>query len=168
MVVGLLVRDDAGHRDRDGAAAGAPSVATAVSKFVLAGLAALVLFAVVSVFVVRELGQREAVRDTRDFAELAALGIVEPALTRRAARPRCRGTASGSTCLVQERVLGDRVVRVKLWTRDGRIVYSDEPRLIGAVYARGEDEIEALPHGRDPCRAERPVQAGEPVRARRG
>ena len=49
--------------------------------------------------------------------------------------------------LVQERVLSDRVVRVKLWTRDGRIVYSDEPRLIGAVYARGEDEIEALRTG---------------------
>ena len=49
--------------------------------------------------------------------------------------------------LVQERVLSERVVRVKLWTRDGRIVYSDEPRLIGAMYPRGDDEIEALRSG---------------------
>ncbi len=140
------MRDDAGHQDRSEAAAAAPSVATAVSKFVLAGLAALVLFGAVSVLVVRELGQRSAVRDTRDFAELAARGIVEPTLTddllegNTATRERLDG-------LVQERVLGDRVVRVKVWTRDGRIVYSDEPRLIGAVYARGEDEIEAFRSG---------------------
>ena len=146
MVVGPFVLDDARHRDGEGAAAAAPSVATSVTKFVLAGLAAFVLFAVVSVLVVRELGQREAVRDTRDFAELAALGIVEPALT----DDVLAGDAAALRrldVLVQERVLGDRVVRVKLWTRDGRIVYSDEPRLVGAVYARGEDEVEALRTG---------------------
>ena len=30
-----------------------------------------------------------------------------------------------------ERVLSERVVRVKLWTAEGRVVYSDEQRLIG-------------------------------------
>lgn len=140
------MRDDAGHQDGSEAAAAAPSIATAVSKFVLAGLAALVLFGAVSVLAVRELGERSAIRDTRDFAELAARGIVEPTLTDdlldgdTAALGRLDG-------LVQERVLGDRVVRVKLWARDGRIVYSDEPRLIGAVYARGEDELEAFRSG---------------------
>src|SRR5687767_4582985 len=129
MVVRPFVLDDARHRDREEAAAAVPSVATSVTKFVLAGLAAFVLFAVVSVLVVRDLGQREAVRDTRDFAELAALGIVEPALTDDvlAGDPAALRRLD---VLVQERVLGDRVVRVKLWTRDGRIVYSDEPRLV--------------------------------------
>ena len=44
-------------------------------------------------------------------------------------------------------MLDDRVVRVKVWTRDGRIVYSDEPRLIGSVYRLDEDELEALRTG---------------------
>ena len=35
-------------------------------------------------------------------------------------------------------MLRDGVVRVKLWTPDGRIVYSDEPRLIGARYPPDE------------------------------
>ena len=33
---------------------------------------------------------------------------------------------------------------MKLWTPDGRIVYSDEPRLIGKRYRLDEDELEAL------------------------
>jgi signal transduction histidine kinase len=121
----------------------APSVAGAVAKFVAAGLVAVALFAVGALLVLRELGQREALQDARELAELAGRGIVEPALD--------DGLLAGDAValarldrLVQERVLGDRVVRVKVWTRDGRIVYSDEPRLIGSVYARGEDEQEAL------------------------
>jgi len=35
-----------------------------------------------------------------------------------------------------------------VWTSDGRIVYSDEPRLIGRRYPLGEDEREALVDGR--------------------
>jgi len=36
---------------------------------------------------------------------------------------------------IRSRVLnGSSIVRIKLWTADGRIVYSDEPRLIGARY----------------------------------
>jgi signal transduction histidine kinase len=36
---------------------------------------------------------------------------------------------------------------VKIWSGDGRIVYSDEPRLIGAVYPLGEDERDVLVSG---------------------
>jgi signal transduction histidine kinase len=36
---------------------------------------------------------------------------------------------------------------VKIWTRDGRIVYSDERRLIDRRYQLGEDDLEALEHG---------------------
>jgi two-component system NarL family sensor kinase len=52
-------------------------------------------------------------------------------------------------CVVRARVkrVGS-VERVKLWTPDGRIIYSDEPRLIGARYALGEDEQDALRSGR--------------------
>ena len=121
----------------------APSVAGAVAQFVLAGLVAVVVFVAGAVLVLRELGQREALQDARELAELAGRGIVEPALD--------DGLLAGDPAalarldrLVQERVLGDRVVRVKVWTQAGRIVYSDEPRLIGSVYPRGEDEQDAL------------------------
>ena len=44
--------------------------------------------------------------------------------------------------IVRERVLrGSSVVRVKIWDRSGRIVYSDEPGLIGARYPIAPDEL---------------------------
>ena len=41
-------------------------------------------------------------------------------------------------------VLQGSLVRVKLWNADGRIIYSDERRLIGSTFALGADELEAL------------------------
>ena len=76
--------------------------------------------------VFRSFGRGEALRDARQFAVLTGQGIVEPALR--------SGLLSGNELalaeldrIVQERVLGDRIARVKVWTVGGRIVYSDEP-----------------------------------------
>ena len=49
--------------------------------------------------------------------------------------------------VVKERVLSGSIVRVKIWAADGRILYSDEPRLVGRGSALGEDEREALVSG---------------------
>jgi signal transduction histidine kinase len=42
--------------------------------------------------------------------------------------------------LVEGKILNNSVVRVKMWTRSGRILYSDESRLIGRRYTLGEEE----------------------------
>src|SRR5215204_1884226 len=136
----------AGRFDTHAAPAPPASVARAVVQFVVAGLVAVVVFVAGSLLVLRELGHREAVNDARTLAVLAGQGIVEPVLG--------RGLLSGDPAelgrvdrIVQERVLNERVTRVKIWTGSGRIVYSDEPRLIGAVYRLGADEREALATG---------------------
>ena len=49
--------------------------------------------------------------------------------------------------LVSAQVLGDSIVRVKLWTKDGTILYSDEPALIGKRYTLGEEERELFDTG---------------------
>lgn len=121
----------------------APSVAGAVAQFVLAGLAALALFLVGSVLVLRELGRREALRDARELAELIGQGVVEPTLTDDVLTSEPDALVRLDR-VVQERVLGERVVRVKLWTAGGRVVYSDEPRLIGTVYALDDEQFDAL------------------------
>ena len=118
-----------------------------MGQFVLVGLAAVAIFALGSLLVLRELGRREAVRDAREFAELIGRGVVEPTLTDEVLDGD-RSALERLDTVVQERVLGDRVVRVKIWTADGRIVYSDEPRLIGARYELGADQVEALRSGK--------------------
>jgi signal transduction histidine kinase len=45
---------------------------------------------------------------------------------------------------VRGQVLGGSIVRVKVWSPDGRVVYSDERRLVGARFPLGEDEAEVL------------------------
>jgi signal transduction histidine kinase len=42
--------------------------------------------------------------------------------------------------LVAARLLSPSVVRVKLWSRDGRVLYSDEPAIIGRRFGLGADE----------------------------
>ena len=48
---------------------------------------------------------------------------------------------------MQTYVLRGSLVRVKVWTADGTIVYSDEPRLIGQTFPLGDEETEALENG---------------------
>ena len=117
-----------------------------MAQFMLAGLIAVAIFGLVSLLVFRELGRRQAVRDARAFAVLAGQGIVEPALTNAVLRNDPAAIRSLDQ-IVQERVLGERVIRVKIWTRAGRIVYSDEPRLIGSSYRLGADEQRVLSDG---------------------
>ncbi len=38
------------------------------------------------------------------------------------------------------------MIRVKVWSRDGEILWSDEPRLIGDVFSLGPEEQEVIEH----------------------
>ena len=117
-----------------------------VAQFALAGLAVLAVFGAGAVLALRSLGNDEALRDARQFASLAGQGIVEPAI-RVALLDGDAAAIDAVDRLVNERVLGERVVRVKLWDVDGRVVYSDEPRLIGTRYALDDAKREVLRTG---------------------
>jgi two-component system, NarL family, sensor kinase len=122
------------------------SIRRPVVQFALAGLAVVAVFLAGSLLVLQRIGRTEAVRDARQFAVLSGQGVVEPALRNRVLTADAV-TLAGLDQVVQERVLGERVVRVKIWTRDGRIVYSDEPRLIGTVYPLDDSKLAVLETG---------------------
>src|SRR5690349_4702532 len=111
-----------------------------VAQFAVAGLVAMILIGIATAAVSRHTGTSEAVRDAKEVTAFAGRGIVEPNLTRGVLRGD-PAALRRFDALVHRRVLRDGIVRVKLWTRGGRIVYSDEPRLIGARYALGDDEL---------------------------
>jgi signal transduction histidine kinase len=125
---------------------GRASVRGAVARYAIAGLVALAVVAVAGALVLDRVSEDEAVEEARRLATLAGRGVVEPALTDAALAGEPAALAD-LDLVVQERVLSDDVVRVKVWTRDGRIAYSDEPRLIGRRYALGDDEREAFDTG---------------------
>lgn len=118
----------------------------AILRFAVAGLVALAALVVGGGLVLRDLAESEATDDARRVATLAGRGVVEPALTDAAVAGRPAALERLDTA-VQERVLSEDVVRVKIWTPEGRIVYSDEPRLIGRRYPLGADERAVLEEG---------------------
>jgi two-component system, NarL family, sensor kinase len=117
-----------------------------VSRFALSGLGALILLGAAGVYVLRHTGRSEAIRNAKEVAQVAGRGVVEPALTPALMRGDPRAIASVDRA-VRRGVLNGNVVRVKVWTPSGRIVYSDEHRLIGQRYMLGEDDLRTIATG---------------------
>ncbi|MBV9872503.1 MAG: sensor histidine kinase [Frankiaceae bacterium] len=122
------------------------AVTRQVVQFSLVGLLALIVVGVAFAVASRRVGEREAITDARTTTLVKAQGLVEPVVTNGLAAER-PGAVHRVGTVVQNSVLDPDLVRVKIWTRTGHIVYSDEPRLVGTSYTLGEDEIAALDQG---------------------
>lgn len=117
------------------------SVGGAVLVFALTGLAAVLLLGMVAVSVLRSTGTAEAIEDAKRTTRLASEGIVAPLITPGVLAGRQKDIDRLDRS-VRASLLKDPVVRIKVWDLEGRIIYSDEPRLIGQRYAFGENERE--------------------------
>jgi signal transduction histidine kinase len=115
-------------------------------QFAGIGLAAMVIVAVATSTASRRIGQREAIADARATTLVRAQGLVEPVITDRLAAGDPDAAAAVGR-VVESKVIDGSLVRVKIWTGDGVIVYSDERRLLGSTYALGADELAALRSG---------------------
>jgi len=123
-----------------------PSVLRAVSVFALTGLAAVCFLSLLAVAVLRDTANREATHDAASLTQLAGIGIVAPALSGAVIRNEPAALARLDQ-IVRSRVMFGPVVRVKIWDASGRIVYSDEPRLIGERYALPAEALKRLKTG---------------------
>ena len=121
------------------------SLARPLAVFALLALVALALVAGTGVAVVREVATDEALGEARQLTEVSAR-VVE----RRLSDAFLTGEAAASAAVARvvfDAVLGDPVVRVKIWTRKGRILYSDRSELIDARYTLDEEDLEVLADG---------------------
>jgi signal transduction histidine kinase len=116
---------------------------TVVIQVIAGTLAVVIGVAVAGAFASRRVAEREAVTDAAHTTDMIARQVVQPAIT--------NGLVSGNPAalsaigrVVRQQVLSPSLVRVKLWTATGRIVYSDEPRLIGKKFPLGSDERASL------------------------
>jgi two-component system NarL family sensor kinase len=131
------------NRDRD-------STTWAVTRFMLGSLVAIAVVVVGGFFSLRSVTIDQAEADTRDRVQLEGQlvanklsdGILEAtdSATRRQARADLEDLVIGQ-------IITGSVVRVKLWTQDGLILYSDEGRLIGQRFPLGADERELFDTG---------------------
>jgi len=123
-----------------------PSVGRVVARFVLANLIAVVLLVAGSVWASRKAAADEAIADARHAADLLATLLVEPNVTDRLALGDSEAVVALDTVL-RDRLGAANVLPVKIWSPEGRIVYSDEPRLIGSSFPLDDENRAALRDG---------------------
>ena len=123
------------------------TVGGVVARATLTGLLVLVLVGAGGVAVLRHLGRLEATRDAKTVTALEGKGFVAPAITPALVAGN-RGALDRFDWRVGDRIIRPPVVRAKLWDPTGRIVWSDERRLVGSRYALGAGERKALRTGR--------------------
>ncbi|MGI8593454.1 MAG: hypothetical protein ACR2ML_03640 [Solirubrobacteraceae bacterium] len=112
----------------------------AVARFMLGSLAAIGVIVVGGFFALRSVAIDDAQGDTRERVQaegrlVAAAGLRDGIVRGdRAAIRRLDDVVLGQ-------ILDGAIVRVKLWSESGRILYSDEHALIGKRYGLGDDEL---------------------------
>ncbi len=123
-----------------------PSTSSAVLRFAAGSLLAIAVVLAGTLLVLRGITIDEAERDTRQQVQLEGRLVEAAGLG--------DGVLSGDPAALAKldeialtEVLTGAVVRVKLWTQAGEILYSDEPQLIGQRFELGEEELELFERG---------------------
>jgi signal transduction histidine kinase len=118
---------------QDGYKSGGSAVRSAVARFLAAGLVVLLVISVPVAFWMRSIAERialdHAVATAQQIADHAVVPHVTDGLLEQDAAALARLRAALDP-LVRDR----HIVRIKIWTPDGRIVYSDQAELIGKQY----------------------------------
>ncbi|HEX8767213.1 MAG TPA: ATP-binding protein, partial [Jatrophihabitans sp.] len=124
----------------------APRPASLRRVMAQAAVASAVAFAVVAVsgiLVFQRIAKQEAVHQVAEVTDILAESVVQPALTDAMATDPARATAVLDP-VVRQGILSTQVVRVKLWSPQGLVLYSDERRLIGKRFTLDDEARSAL------------------------
>lgn len=106
-------------------------------------VAALLVVGVLGTLAARQLAEREAVNDAATMAGVLAEAVVEPAITDDLMTGDPAAIAAFDE-VARDHLLSDSIVRVKLWSSDGRVLYADESQLVGRTFALSVDQRDAL------------------------
>jgi two-component system NarL family sensor kinase len=122
-----------------------PTVRSSLLRFALGSAAAIVVVVIGGYFALRSVATDEAKRETRtrvqEAGQLVEASVAQGLL---AGRP---SAISAVDDVVVARVLSSSIVRVKIWSADGHVLYSDDASEIGGRFALGADEQALLRNG---------------------
>jgi two-component system, NarL family, sensor kinase len=122
-------------------------VAMPLVRFALTSLLAVIAAGAIGVTLQRDAAKQDAIRDARTLARLAGEGIVAPNVNRALldGDPVQRAKMDR---LVRAKIISRRdgigIVRIKIWDRTGRILYSDLSSLRGRRFELPPEELEAF------------------------
>jgi len=113
------------------------------AQVIALALVVLSLVAVLGVAASQRLAEAQAVNDAAKTANLLAEAVVMPAVTDALLTGDPTAVATIDR-VIREQVMTQSIVRVKIWDPTGRVLYSDEPALIGKRFALSADAKEVL------------------------
>jgi two-component system NarL family sensor kinase len=128
--------------DADRDAARVWSMRRVVVQLVVAVLLVVAVVGIVGALVTRRLAEQQGVHDSAQLTDVLAESTVQPALTDAVATHPTSGGALDRA--VRRGVLSATLIRVKIWDRNGQIVYSDEPRLVGRTFTLDDEAQESF------------------------
>jgi two-component system, NarL family, sensor kinase len=123
----------------------AMSQRSVMMRFAAGTLGAIVVAVVGGYFVLRSVAIDEAKRQTRTRVQEAAQ-LVESAIDDGLVAGRVDAVTAVDDVVVG-RILSNSIVRVKIWSAEGRVLYSDDPAEIGRRYALDEEQRRLLREG---------------------
>lgn len=94
--------------------------------------------------VARKTAEQEAINGAIQFTDVLAEAVVQPAVLDSLLSDSPAAAQASLDAVITRHVMGKSVVSVKIWTPEGRIVYSDEKRLIGRTYPVDAGQQESL------------------------
>jgi signal transduction histidine kinase len=120
-------------------------VRSSLLRFAVGSAVAIAVVVIGGYFALRSVATDEAKRDTRtrvqEAGQLVEGTVVQGLLTGEPA------AISAVDDIVVSRVLSSSIVRVKIWSADGRVLYSDDAAQIGGRFPLGADEQALLRNG---------------------
>ena len=122
-----------------------PTARSMLLRFALGSAVAIAVAVVGGYFALRSVATDEAKRETRtkvqESGQLVESTLPEGLLTGKPA------AISAVDDVVVARVLSSSIVRVKIWSADGHVLYSDDPAEIGGHYALDDGQRRLLREG---------------------
>jgi signal transduction histidine kinase len=113
------------------------------AQVIVATALVMVVVAVGGSWASLRIAEQESVTVAAQTTDLLAESVVQPAVEDALATGSPAAFAK-LDAVIRSHVLTRGVVRVKVWTEAGTIVYSDEQRIVGATFVLGEDDREVL------------------------
>jgi two-component system NarL family sensor kinase len=112
---------------------GRSEIRLAVTRFLIVGLASLVLVAVPTVLLFQNIAKERALKSGVESWRSMSIHLLAPRTTAGVISSDAEALAQ-IDAVVRPRILDGSIARVKIWDRTGRVLYSDAPALIGRVY----------------------------------
>ena len=122
------------------------AVRNPVTLMLVTGLLALAVIVLGTGELGRRAAQDEALARARETTSLLAHSVAEPAIPR--GLVDAEAGAQDQFDPIRKFLRVQDVERVKIWNEDGKIVYSDLPKLINKTFKLDEEDLEVLNSGR--------------------